>query len=345
MRTPALRAGGPSGRTYHSSADQGLLSGWGSGVGSAQDEHVGRIVAQRDAIFFEGKDDAAAEFAEDAVTLVGADTDLDRICDGAAFDLVDAEDVGVGDGDVFEGRVVADIGGDLAKEGDDLVGICAGVDADLQGGDGVVAGEVGDGGDLAVGDDVEGAIVVAKSGAAKGEVFDGSFETGGHDDLADVVLVFDKDEDAGEHVLEEGLCAEADADADNAGGGEDGLVGNVEDVEQLQEGDEAEDAVGGSTQNGGHGAELGGAVEVANLAVGALVHLFYEEEDDALEDEDNNEDSEDSGELIYDEDDDVVVPVAFDCLKDVFVLRGRGQKEHDYDTSLLGKMLENRKPS
>ncbi len=74
---------------------------WGGG---AQDEHVGRIVAERDAVFFKGEDDAAAEFAEDAVALVGANADLDGIGDGAALDLVDAEDVGVGDGDVFEGR-------------------------------------------------------------------------------------------------------------------------------------------------------------------------------------------------------------------------------------------------
>ncbi len=33
-------------------------------------------------------------------------------------------------------------------------------------------------------------------------------------DFADVVLVFDEDEDAVEHVLEDGLGSEADADAD-----------------------------------------------------------------------------------------------------------------------------------
>ena len=84
-------------------------------------------------------------------------------------------------------------------------------------GDGEVAGEVGDGGDLAVGDDVEGAVAVAEAGAAEGEVFDGAFEAGEGDGFADVVLVFDEDEDAVEHVLEDGLRAEADADAEDAG--------------------------------------------------------------------------------------------------------------------------------
>ena len=85
------------------------MGGWGGGVGGAEDEHVGGIVAEGDAVFFEGEDDAAAQFAEDDVALVGADADLDGIGDGAAFDLVDAEDDGIGDGDVLEGGVVADV--------------------------------------------------------------------------------------------------------------------------------------------------------------------------------------------------------------------------------------------
>ena len=212
--------------------------------------------------FFEGEDDAAAEFAEDAVALVGADADLDGIGDGAAVDLVDAEDDGVGDGDVLEGGLVADCAGKVCEQGDDFVGVGAGVDADVEGGDGVVAGEVGDGGDLAVGDDVEGAVGVAEGGAAKGEVFDGAFEACDVDDLADVVLIFDEDQDAVEHVLEDALRAEADGDAENAGGGEQRLVGDAEEVENLEEDDEAEDAVGGGSYDGGHGAELGGPVEV-----------------------------------------------------------------------------------
>ncbi len=133
------------------------------------------------------------------------DADLDGIGDGAAFDLVDAEDDGIGDGDVPEVGVVADLLGYIGEQGDDLIRICAGVDADVEGGDGVVAGEIGDGGDLAVGDDVEGAVGVADGGAAEGEVFDGAFEAGDVDDLADVVLVFDEDQDAVEHVLEDAL--------------------------------------------------------------------------------------------------------------------------------------------
>src|ERR1700679_4005646 len=92
-----------------SSADEGSLGGWGGRVGrlveGAEKEHVGGVVAERDAVFFKGEDDAAAELAEDWVALHGAGADLDGIGDGAAFDLVYAEDVGVGDGDVFVGGV------------------------------------------------------------------------------------------------------------------------------------------------------------------------------------------------------------------------------------------------
>ncbi len=133
---------------------------------------------------------------------------------------VDAGDVGVGDGDVFEGGVVADGEGGGAEEVEDAVGVGGGVDDDGEGGDGEVAGVVGDGGDLGVGDEVEGAVGVAQGGEAEGEVLDGAGEGGDFDGVADVVLVFDEDEDAVEDVLEEGLRAEADADADDSGGGE-----------------------------------------------------------------------------------------------------------------------------
>jgi hypothetical protein len=303
-------------------ACQGLLGRWSGGVGCAQDEHVSGVVAERYTVFFEGDDDAAAQLAKDPVALISADADLDGVSDGATFDLVDAEDDGVGDGDVFEDGVVANLVGDFTQKRDDLVGVGAGVDADLKGCDGEVAGEIGDGGDLAVGNDVEGAVAVADAGAAKGKVFDCAFESGENDDFADVVLVFDEDEDAVEHVFEDGLCAEADADTDYPGRGEDGLVGDIEDVQDLQEGDETEHTNGGGAQDGSHGAELGSAVEVANLAVGAGAHLLYKEQDDALEDKDNQKDDDDFGQLILQEKNDVVVPVKFDDLKDALVLRG-----------------------
>ena len=40
-------------------ADQGLLYGWGGGIGCAEDEHVGGVIAERDTVFFEGEDNAA----------------------------------------------------------------------------------------------------------------------------------------------------------------------------------------------------------------------------------------------------------------------------------------------
>jgi hypothetical protein len=317
---------------------EGLLGGWGCRIGSPQDEHVGGIVAEGDAFFFEGEDDAAAEFAEDAVALVGADADLDGIGDGAAVDLVDAEDDGVGDSDVFKGGVVADIVGELGEQGDDFVGIGAGVDADVEGGYGEVAGEVGDGGDLAVGDDVEGAVGVADAGAAEGEVFYCALEAGDADDFADVVLVFDEDQDAVDHVLEDALGTEADGDAENAGGGEDGLVGNVEEIKDLEKDDEAEDRVGGGSNDGGHGAELGGAMEVGDLMVGPSAETFNEEQNQTVEYEDDEENDDEFRELVLNDGDEVVLPITLDALDgtDWLILRGHSQKVHDYDVSLSG---------
>ena len=316
------------------SRDARLLSGWGGGVGSAENEKVGRVVAEWDAVTFKGQDDTASEFAENAVALVGTDADLDGVGDGTAFNLVDAQDDGVGDRDVFEGGVVANLSGEIREERDDLVRIGTGVDRNLEGSQGEVAGEIGDDGDLAVGNGVEGAIEVAKRGAAKGKVFDGAFEVGDDDDFAYVVLILNKDEDSIEHVLEEGLRAETDADAEDAGRGEQRLVGDVEEVENLQEGNEAEDAVGGGTQDGCHGAELRSAVEVADVAVGAGAEALDEEKYDALKNEDDEQDGEQAGEFVADKGNDVGVPSVRDDLGDMFVLRGLSQEEHDCGVSL-----------
>jgi hypothetical protein len=318
--------------------DEGLLGWWGCRVGRAEDEHVGGIGAEGDAFFFEGENDAAAKFAEDAVALVDAHADLDGVGHGAAIDLVDSGHDGVGDSDVFEDGVVANIGCDPGEQGDDLVGIGAGVDTDVEVGNGIVAGEIGDGGDLAVGDDVEGAVGVADAGAAEGEVFDRTLEAGEIYDLADVVLVFDEDEDAVDHVLEDALGTEADGDAENAGGGEDRLVGDAQDIEDLEEDEEAEDGVGGGSYDGGHGAELGGAMEVGYLMIGEAMQAFDEEQYQAVEYEDDEENCENSWELVLNDGDEVVFPGMLNGLDgaDRLILRGHGQKVHDYDVSLSG---------
>jgi hypothetical protein len=315
-----------------------LLGWWGSRVGRAEEEHVGGVIAEWDAFFFEGKDDAAAEFAEDAVALVGSNPDLDGVGDGAAVDLVYAWDDWVGDSDIFEGGVVADIAGEFCEQGDDFVGIGAGVDRDIEGGDGEVAGEVGDGGDLAVGDDVEGAVWVADAGAAEREVFDGAFEAGDVDDLADVVLVFDEDQDAVDHVLKDALGTEADGDAENAGGGEDGLVRDSDEIKDLEEDDEAEDGVRGGSNDRGHGADLGGPMEVGYLMVGAPAQAFNKEQYQTVEYEDDDENDDEFRELVLNNGDEVVLPVTLDALDgaDRLILQGHGQKVHDYDVSLSG---------
>ena len=59
--------------------------------------------------------------------------------------------------------------------------------------------------------------------------------------------------------------------------------------------------VGGGAEDGGHGAELGGAVEVADLTVGAAAHALDEEEHDALEDKDDEKNDEEFGELVLKE--------------------------------------------
>ena len=61
-------------------------------------------------------------------------------------------------------------------------------------------------------------VAVAKAREAEGEVLDSAGKRGDFYDFTDVVLIFDEDEDAVDDVLEEGLGAEADAHAEDAGG-------------------------------------------------------------------------------------------------------------------------------
>jgi len=296
------------------------------------EEHVGGDT-ERDALFLEGEDDAATKLAEDGVALIGADADVDGIDDFAAIDFVYTEDVGIGDGDVLEGAVAADLFGEGAEDGHDAVGVGAGVDADGERGDGEVAGLVGDSGDLAVGDDVEGAVAVAEAGETEGEVFDGALESGDGDDFADVELVLDEDEDAVEHVLEDGLGAEADADADDTGGGKQRSEVDAEDGEDVQEDDEADEAVGRGSDDGSYGADLGSALGVGDLLVGATAHAVDEEGYDALQEEGKKKDDDETRDVCADELEDVVVPVALKDLGEALFLRGQGLEEHHLKVS------------
>jgi len=92
---------------------------------------------------------------------------------------------------------------------------------------------------LTVGNDVESAVGITQSGSAKREIFDRAFEACDVDDFADVVLIFNEDEDAVEHILEEALCAEADADAEDSGGGQNWLIRDSDKAQNLEKDDES----------------------------------------------------------------------------------------------------------
>lgn len=319
--------------------------GWGGG---ALDDEGAVGGTEGDLLLVEGEQDAAAEFAHDAVALVDHDADVEGIDDLVAADLVDAEDVGVGDDDVLEGLVLAGLDGEGFENGDDAVGIFAGVDGDVEGADGEVAGEIGDGGDLAVGHDVDGAVCVAELGDAEGEVFDGAGEAGDADDVADRVLIFDEDEDAGEHVLEDGLRAEADAQADDAGRGDEGAERDAECGENLGEEIEADDGVGGGTQDGRHGAELRRTLGVADKAVGAAVQTLDEERDDGLKDEGQQKGEDELGDSVLDEVGEIELPALLEVREEVLVVgdgagevRGWGGKLHD-GGGVLGAFAKDR---
>src|ERR1019366_158533 len=174
-----------------------------------------------------------------------------------------------------------------------------------------------------------GAIAVAQLGQAQGKVLDGAGEGGELDGVADVVLVFDEDEDAVEHVFEEGLRPKADADADDAGGGEQRGEVDAQNVENVEQNDEADDCVGGGAQDGGDGADFGGALGVLDVRVRDAAHAVDEETDDAYEDEGDGQDDQHLREVFVDEGESVAVPVVDDIGESGVVLRREHEKEHD----------------
>ena len=74
--------------------------------------------------------------------------------------------------------------------------------------------------DLAVRHGVERAVGVAQQGPAEAEVLDGALDPADPHQVAVAVLVLEHDEDAGQPVLDEGLRAEPDRDADQAEAGD-----------------------------------------------------------------------------------------------------------------------------
>ncbi len=284
---------------------------------------------QGDAFSLEGKKDAAAEFAHDGVALVDHHPDAYGVDDLIAADFVDAKDAGLGDEDVVKGFIFAQSGGQFAEDGDDPVGIFAGVDGDVEGADGEVPGEVGDSGDLTVGDDVERAVAVAQAGDAEAEVFHGSSEAGDADAVSDGVLVLDEDEDAGEHVLEDGLGSEADAQPDDAGRGDEGAQRDAKGAENLSEEIEAGDAKGGGAQDGGDGAKLAGALIVGDKTVSTVVQTLDEQPHGPLEEEGQEQSEENLRNAVLDEVGEVELPTVLDTCKEALVVRERGGEVGD----------------
>ena len=80
---------------------------------------------------------------------VGAEPHVDRIEDGSAVNLVNAGDAGRRRGKrSWKASSSWRVSGKLLEGGEHVVGVGGGVDRDGQGGEGKVARQVGDGGDL-----------------------------------------------------------------------------------------------------------------------------------------------------------------------------------------------------
>lgn len=221
---------------------------------------------------------------------------------------------------MIERLIFANLGGKLSQDGDDAVGIGAGVDADVEGRDGEVAGQIGNRSNLAIGHDVDRSIIVAECGAAQGEVFNNTLKAGYLDDVPHVELVFKKNEDAVEDVLEDRLRTKADAETDNPRRGDEWTERDPDRAQELNGQIGNDEPVGRSADDAGGSAKLGSSLGVAHQAVGPATHSADEEYGDALKDERDNQRNDDFWQAILEEGDEVVVPTFFQAQESAFVL-------------------------
>src|ERR1035437_6910016 len=192
-------------------------------------------------VLLEREPDAASELADGAVLFGGQSLEAHRKDQFRAFDGIDAQDLRIGDEQLTELIAIAYIRGDCRQKLLHLVGVGREIHAHVYGGHGVAHAEVGYGGDLRVGNDVESAVGIADGGFAESHCFDGSGQSGNANRVAHVELIFDKNEDPVQNILDDVLRGEADGNSGDSRGSKQGTEVNTDGIKELQSGNHAND--------------------------------------------------------------------------------------------------------
>src|SRR3954462_6111353 len=121
---------------------------------------------------------------------------------------------------------------------------------------GPVSRHVGDRLDFAVGHGVDGTIGVAQDRASQGHVLDGTLNTTDTYNIADVVLIFEEDEESVDDVFDECLRAKADRKAYHAGGSNEWLHVDVQYAKDLDHGAEQDHKHADAADDAGKSVQL-----------------------------------------------------------------------------------------
>ena len=234
-----------------------------------------------DAEFIELLLDAAVHLAADGPLANGLGFDAGLDDDGGVGEFIDAEHVERFQDGIAELLVGLHFGTDVSENLGDAVGVFLVGNADVEDVVGEDVGHVGDGGDGAVGEDVNDAIEAAEDCGAEVDFLDlaaGAIEDA---DVVDADLVFDEHEEAADDVLDKGLGAKAEGDAGDAGAGEDGGEVEAHLAEGGHDGDEPEGDGEGFADDAGEGV---GALGHLDLAAGVAAHDVEDVQLDAADD-------------------------------------------------------------
>src|SRR5262249_53485936 len=200
-----------------------------------------------------------------------------------------------------ERLVLLQFGADFLQRLHDHAEVDAVGHADVEHSVAEVAGHVHDGADGAEGNRVDGAGVVAHPDAADAHRFDDAGMAAEIDDVADRDGVLGEDEDAGDDVLHQGLGAEADGEADDAGTGQKrrDIEAELREHDQRHHDDEHDaEGVAQERQQRAH-ARVGGGVAPARPvapeeALDQLVHQLGQHERHQQDDADGDQSAEDA---------------------------------------------------
>src|SRR5258708_26945963 len=165
--------------------------------------------------------------------------------------------------------------------------------------------------DGAVGNNMECAIRVPQRSATHGDLFHRSADRAGTNRVSDLKLVFRQNEEAVDHVFDQGLCPETNRHPDNTGAGQQRLDINTEKLQRLHDRHKKNGKDSRAVNHAGQRLDLLGARSATKRSfLAQLADLPGQQPEHAYEDEGDHQDHDQPWAAVTRPPDQVVMPIA-----------------------------------